>query len=115
MPPKKSRNSFFKEKIVPVLAFIRRRSGLVTILVVSVVFLYLLLLSNRGTISLYRHHSEKEELQQQIETLEQKKTTLMEEIERLKNDKDYIEKIAREKYNMKKPDEKVFRVDSSAQ
>ena len=45
----------------------------------------------------------------EIETLEEQKTILEEEKERL-NDPEYIEKIAREKYGMAKEGEDVYRV-----
>jgi len=46
--------------------------------------------------------------------LETKKATLDSERTLLLNNPEYIEKIAREKYNMKKKGEKVFRIDEKS-
>jgi len=64
----------------------------------------------RGTLKLYKIKREKAHLQQDILRLEQKKARLDSVRSRLKNDPLYIEKIAREKYNMKKKGEKVYRI-----
>tara|TARA_B100000029_G_scaffold160017_1_gene155792 strand:+ start:90 stop:407 length:318 start_codon:yes stop_codon:yes gene_type:complete len=55
----------------------------------------------------------KNNLQSEIQTLLTQQINLQDEIVKLNIDQDYIEKIAREKFMMVKPGEKVFRVIES--
>ena len=57
----------------------------------------------------------KNHLSAEIQTLLTQQIKLQEEIVKLNMDQDYIEKIAREKFMMVKPGEKVFRVIESKQ
>ena len=57
----------------------------------------------------------KSHLKSEIQTLLTQQINLQEEIVKLNTDQDYIEKIAREKFMMVKPGEKVFRVIESKQ
>ena len=57
----------------------------------------------------------KNHLKSEIQTLLTQQINLQEEIVKLNIDQDYIEKIAREKFMMVKPGEKVFRVIESKQ
>ena len=57
----------------------------------------------------------KNNLKSEIQTLLTQQINLQEEIVKLNVDQDYIEKIAREKFMMVKPGEKVFRVIESKQ
>ena len=57
----------------------------------------------------------KNHLKSDIQTLLTQQINLQEEIVKLNIDQDYIEKIAREKFMMVKPGEKVFRVIESKQ
>ena len=67
-------------------------------------------LSDHGLYQLWQLKKEQHLIQDRIQTLEQENARLAEERDRLKNDLDYIEKLARERYRMAKPGEKVFRV-----
>tara|TARA_B110000438_G_scaffold55647_1_gene55689 strand:+ start:663 stop:944 length:282 start_codon:yes stop_codon:yes gene_type:complete len=71
----------------------------------------LLLFSDRGFISLWQLKKEKLEIQQDINSLRQQIASLEKEAEKLEFDEKYIEKIAREKFRMVKPGEKVFKVE----
>ena len=71
----------------------------------------LLLFSDRGFISLWNLKKEKVEIQQEINSLRQQIVSLEKEAEKLKFDEKYVEKIAREKFRMVKPGEKVFKVE----
>lgn len=71
----------------------------------------LLLFSDRGFIALWGLKKEKIEIQQEINSLRQQIASLEKEAERLKFDEKYIEKIAREKFRMVRPGEKVFKVE----
>jgi len=71
----------------------------------------LLLFSDRGFIALWNLKKEKVEIQQEINSLRQQIVSLEKEAEKLKFDEKYVEKIAREKFRMVKPGEKVFKVE----
>ena len=71
----------------------------------------LLLFSDRGFISLWKLKKEKLEIQQEINSLRQQIVSLEKEAEKLKFDEKYVETIAREKFMMVEPGEKVFKVE----
>lgn len=93
------------------LRVIRKHNGLFVILLFVVVIVAVFLFADRGFIHFYDSYNEREILQDEIKVLEQKKEQLLQEKEKLRSDPDYIEKIAREKYKMKKKDEKVYQVE----
>ena len=70
----------------------------------------LLLFSDRGLINLWTLKKEKLEIQNEINNLRNQIAMLEKEEEKLKFDEKYIEKIAREKFKMVKPGERVFKV-----
>ena len=71
----------------------------------------LFLVSNdMGIVRWYQLHSERNQVKAEIDQLIQEEAELTNELDRLTNDKEYIKKIAREKFHMVKPGEKVFRV-----
>lgn len=80
-----------------------------------IILIYVLSSGPRGTWKLYRSGQEKEQLQEEIRQLEARKAALDSERTLLENDPAYIEKVAREKYNMKKKGEKVYRVDNEGE
>ena len=77
------------------------------ILIVGGLFLFA---NDMGIIRWYHLRSERNQVQAEIERLIQKEAVLTNELDRLTNDKEYIKKIAQEKFHMVKPGEKVFRV-----
>ncbi len=71
----------------------------------------LFLISNdMGIIRWYQLRRERNQVQAEIERLIHEEAILTNELDRLTNDKEYIKKIAQEKFYMVKPGEKVFRV-----
>ena len=71
----------------------------------------LFLVSNdMGIVRWSQLHRERNQVKANIEHLIQKEAELTNELDRLTNDKEYIKKIARKKFHMVKPGEKVFRV-----
>jgi cell division protein FtsB len=70
----------------------------------------LLLFSDRGLINLWSLKKEKLKIQNEINDLRNQIAMLEKEEEKLKFDEKYIEKIAREKFKMVKPGERVFKV-----
>ena len=77
----------------------------------SVGCILLLLFSDWGFITLWNLKKEKIEIQEDINSLRQQIASLEKEAEKLEFDEKYIEKIAREKFRMSKPGEKVFKVE----
>ena len=86
--------------------------SLTNILMVTIVVgcISLLLFSARGLINLWSLKKEKLEIQNEINDLRNQIAMLEKEEEKLKFDEKYIEKIAREKFKMVKPGERVFKV-----
>ena len=86
--------------------------SLTNILMVTIVVgcISLLLFSDRGLINLWLLKKEKLEIQNKINDLRNQISMLEKEEEKLKFDEKYIEKIAREKFKMVKPGERVFKV-----
>ena len=70
----------------------------------------LLLFSDRGLINLWSLKKEKLEIQNEINNLRNQIALLEKEEEKLKFDEKYIEKIAREKFKIVKPGERVFKI-----
>jgi len=87
-------------------AFLWWLFGICTAAVLVMVFV----LSDHGLYQLWQLKKEQHLIQDRIQVLEQENTRLSQERDRLENDLDYIEKLARERYRMAKPGEKVFRV-----
>ena len=65
---------------------------------------------DHGLLQLYKLKKEKNKIQKHISNIRKEKEELVLEKHRLENDMEYIEKLAREKYRMAKPGEKVFKV-----
>jgi len=86
--------------------------SLTNLLMVTIVVgcISLLLFSDRGLINLWSLKKEKLEIQNEINDLRNQIAMLEKEEEKLKFDDKYIEKIAREKFKMVKPGERVFKV-----
>ena len=74
----------------------------------------LILFSDRGLINLWSLKKEKLEIQNKINSLRNQIAVLEKEEEKLKFDEKYIEKIAREKFKMVKPGERVFKITDSS-
>ena len=82
-------------------------------MVFSLIFIFggLFLVSNdMGIVRWYQLHHERNQVKAEIEQLIQEEAELTNELDRLTNDKEYIKMIARKKFHMVKPGEKVFRV-----
>ena len=77
------------------------------ILVLGVV---LLIFNDMGIVTWYQMRQERQHIQAEIDRLILEEKSLTEELNRLNYDDNYIKKIARERFHMVKPGEKVFRV-----
>ena len=67
---------------------------------------------DHGLFQLYKLKKEKNSIQKHISELRKEREVLISEKKRLENDLIYIEKLAREKYRMAKPGERVYKVIS---
>jgi len=79
-------------------------------ILVAVTLLIIFIFGNHGLLQLYRLKSERENIQNYISELRQERESLKVEKNRLENDLEYIEKLAREKFRMVKKGEKIFKV-----
>jgi cell division protein FtsB len=82
---------------------------LLWLLMTTIIFIFFAS-GSRGTYQLARFLGQKENLEKEIKQLEQEKKELQKVKDRLENDPEYIEKVAREKYKMKKKGEQVYQV-----
>ena len=69
-----------------------------------------LISNDMGIVKWYQLRKERNRIQVEIDQFIQNEAILTDELDRLKNDDNYIKKIAREKFHMVKPGEKVFHV-----
>ena len=72
----------------------------------AIVFIF----GDHGLLKLYKIKNERKIVQKKIAQLREEKEILKNEKSKIENDLEYIEKIAREKYKMVKPGEKIFKV-----
>jgi cell division protein FtsB len=63
---------------------------------------------DHGVLEMWRRQSEVMQLAREIEAIEQENAKLGQEIERLRSDMHYIEKIAREELGLVRPGELIF-------
>ena len=80
------------------------------ILLFVAALLIIFVFGDHGLFQLYKLKKERAEIQLYISQLRKDRETLSTEKNSLENDFKYIEKLAREKYRMAKPGEKVFKV-----
>jgi cell division protein FtsB len=86
-----------------------RKRTLIIGLIGLLILLFLLSVGKRGFIQQLRIRRERVRLENEIQTLEARKSALEEEKDKL-NDPDEVEKVARESYGMARDKEKVYRV-----
>ena len=82
--------------------------GVLAIIGITMVIVFIF--GDHGLLQLYKLKKEKKDIQQHLTQFREDRELLISEKHRLENDLKYIEKIAREKYRMAKPGEKVFKV-----
>tara|TARA_Y100000817_G_C16725276_1_gene485452 strand:+ start:91 stop:405 length:315 start_codon:yes stop_codon:yes gene_type:complete len=73
-------------------------------------FIMILLVNEFGLIKLFDLKKQKQNLEQEIAFLNKQESNLRNTIYQLQHDQEYIEKIARERYMMALPGEKVYRI-----
>ena len=87
----------------------RGRKVLLVVAFLLAVMAAILLSGDQGILAFYRSHQRMRELQSELQRSGQLIDSLTLEIERLKNDTAFIERIAREKYGMVKRNEKLYK------
>tara|TARA_A100001015_G_scaffold57639_1_gene63423 strand:- start:223 stop:546 length:324 start_codon:yes stop_codon:yes gene_type:complete len=99
-----------KKKLKPSSNKLQRQliRGVLTIIGISLIIIFIF--GNHGVIELYQLSKRRQQIQEEIVHLRQQKINLEREKSLLKNDKKHIEKLAREKYRMAKPNERIFKV-----
>ena len=85
--------------------------GLVLLITFSLSMVFIF--GDHGVLKLYKIKNERKMIQKKITELREEKERLKNEKSRVENDVSYIEKIAREKYKMVKPGEKIFKVSEN--
>lgn len=82
--------------------------GLLLLISISLVMIFIF--GDHGLLQLYKLEQEKKNIKNYISTLRELREDRYTEKNKLENDKEYLEKLAREKYLMSKPGEKVFKI-----
>ena len=82
--------------------------GLVFLICYSLIIVFIF--GDHGLLKLYKIKNERQLIQKKIASLREEREKLKTEKIKIENDLSYIEKIAREKYKMVKPGEKIFKV-----
>ena len=82
--------------------------GLVFLICMSLIIIFIF--GDHGIYKLYKIKKKRKLIQDQITQLRIEREKIKVEKNKLENNLDYIEKIAREKYRMVKPGEKIFKV-----
>jgi len=82
--------------------------GLVLLICVSLIIVFIF--GDHGLFKLYKIKRQRAKIQKHITQLRNERENTKEQKNKIENDLDYIEKIAREKYKMVKPGEKIFKV-----
>mgnify|MGYP001157432596 FL=1 len=82
--------------------------GVLSVIGLSLIIIFLF--GNHGLLELYQLSKKRQKIQEEINILRTEKIALEKEKTKLKNDFQYIEELAREKYRMAKPNERVFKV-----
>ncbi len=84
--------------------------NLITIwlLVIILVMLGYAIFGNRGVVRIIKTERQKEQLAAQLTALQEEQQQLRDEIDRLQNDKDYWEQLARKKLGMVREGELIY-------
>ena len=103
------KKSFKQKKLAPLSIFQKQFfKGLVLLICFSLIIIFIF--GDHGLLKLYKIKSERQLVQKKIAALREEREKLKTEKIKIENDLSYIEKIAREKYKMVKPGEKIFKV-----
>ena len=79
-------------------------------LLITMSLLIIFVFGDHGLFQLYKLKKERKSVQNHISELRKEREKLQSNKNRLETDLDYIEKLARERFRMAKPGEKVFKI-----
>ena len=82
--------------------------GIIFLLCITLLIIFIF--GDHGLLQLYKLKRNRAKVQAQIAQLRKERERVMVEKNRLENDIQYLEKLARERYRMVKPGEKVYKV-----
>ncbi|MEC7848506.1 MAG: septum formation initiator family protein [Candidatus Neomarinimicrobiota bacterium] len=103
---RKTKPRRFKQQVAATQKqFIR---GIIFLLCVTLLIIFIF--GDHGLLQLYKLERERAKVQAQIAQLRKERERVMVEKNQLENDIQYLEKLARERYRMVKPGEKVYKV-----
>jgi len=105
-PPQQQRKI---TEIIKIISQKKRIKLFILLAFISIIALFFII-GNRGTYKLFTFYNQKQKLENEIEKLETEKSALDTIQAKLESDPEYIEKVAREKYKMKKKGERVYQV-----
>ena len=82
--------------------------GIIFLLCITLLIIFIF--GDHGLLQLYKLKRDRAKVQAQISQIRKERERVMVEKNRLENDIQYLEKLARERYRMVKPGEKVYKV-----
>ena len=82
--------------------------GIIFLLCITLLIIFIF--GDHGLLQLYKLKRDRAKIQTQIAQLRKERERVMVEKNQLENDIQYLEKLARERYRMVKPGEKVYKV-----
>ena len=82
--------------------------GLILLICLSLIIVFIF--GDHGLLKLYKIKNQRKKIQTHITQLRNEREQAKEKKNKIENDITYIEKMAREKYKMVKPGEKIFKV-----
>lgn len=91
-----------------------KRMVIIPLAVMAFILLFTVF-GDRGLFRIYRLRNEKEQTQKRMEELTVENERLKKEIEALKSDRKYIERIARKEFGLVKKDEIIYQFPSDAE
>jgi cell division protein FtsB len=82
--------------------------GLILLICLSLIIVFIF--GDHGLLKLYKIKNQRKKIQTHITQLRNEREQAKEKKNKIENDLNFIEKMAREKYKMVKPGEKIFKV-----
>ncbi len=91
-----------------ILQFFTNRFVLVTLFFLSWIFFF----ASNDVVSQYKQNEEYKQMKEKLQYLEKEIAAMKQQRQALTQDSSVIEKVARERYRMKKPNEEIFVFDT---
>ena len=88
----------------------QQKKKVIAVGIIGIIVVTMLIFGDMGLIKYFQLKKQSEQLRTEINSLINESKYLTDQIGKLENDMDYIERIAREEFRMAKKGEKVFRI-----